>query len=350
VFSLSSRAKKAGAVAGALGVLALSACSSSTQLETGDGGLTKVVYTQSTPTLSFAPVLVARDQGFFAEEGIDLEFSTQESGSVATQALLSDSVQFAGLASTDIASAVSGGAQLTAIQSMMNMTMELCVSQDFMARTGVTPSSPIADRLAALRGENVGITAAGSASDRGLRWLLSEVGGLTPDQDVTVTGVNGASAMNAALQSGQIAGYLLSPPFCETAAKQGFGAVLVTPDEVDQFSRVVLQIVVAQNSFLEANPQVAESFARAMTKGNDYLRDHTAESVAILQKEFPQTDPAIVESAVEDVIAPQVPAGGRFTADGWAATKEILIGSGGRAADLDTSEGGFWTNRYLGDA
>lgn len=338
----------ASAVVVASAMVFLSACASdSGDTSAGSNELIPIVYTQSTPTLSFAPVIVARDMGFFEEEGIDLEFSTQDSGSVATQALLSDSVQFAGLASTDIAGAVANGAQLTAVQSMMNMTLEVCVSNTFLDETGVSTDDSVERRLAALKGHSVGITAAGSVSDRGLRWLLSDQGGLTPDEDVTVVSVNGASAMNAALQTDQISAYLLSPPFCESAVKEGFATVLVAPDEVEEFSQVVLQIVVAQDTYIEENPDVVRKFAAAMTKGNEYIKNNTAEAVELLKAAFPQTDPDIIDDAVTDLIAPQVPAAGAFTEAGWQATKEILIGAGTGSNDLDVSEGGFWTNEFV---
>jgi NitT/TauT family transport system substrate-binding protein len=326
----------------------LTGCASSPSSDSSSGDtLTKVTYSQSTPTLSFAPVLIARDKGFFKDHGIDLDFTTQESGSVATQALLSNSIQFAGLASTDITGAVAKGAKMTSIENMMNMTMEVCVSKKWADSAGVSKTSSVKDRLAALKGANVGITAAGSISDRAMRWLLQDKGGLNPDKDTKIVSVAGASALNAALQSDQIQAYLLSPPNCETAVKAGYGEVLVQPTEMKDFADVVLQVLVANDSYLKGHADIARQFAQAVAEGGDFIREHPTQAAELLQKDFPQTDAAIITNAVTDIIAPQIPKGGMSTESAWSTTGKILDVNGLDGDSLDLSDGGIWTNEYL---
>jgi ABC-type nitrate/sulfonate/bicarbonate transport system substrate-binding protein len=281
-----------------------------------------VRFAQSTPAISFAALYVARDKGFFEQQGVKLDF-------------------------VELQSAVAKGAALVAVQNTSDMTQEVCARKDFIQAKGVSETSPLRDRLAALKGATISITGPGSASDRGMRWLLIKYGGLDPNTDVQLVQIGGAAAVVGAIEQNRVQAYLQSPPNCEVSAARGITVVLIRPDEVPEFQNYIHEVLYTSKDYAAKNGEALSRVATALSMGNSYLTKHPDESVALLQKAFKDVPPEIIESSVRRVILPQIKADGRMTRDGWIATNIVLLESGQIDKPLDISEGGLWTNQYI---
>lgn len=312
----------------------------------GDGPVT-VRLAESIPALSFAPLLVAEQKDFFAEEGVNVEFSQLESGATALQALLGGSVDMVDSASTEVAAAAAQNAPVIAVQGTIKMTLQVCARTQWMEERDITPESPLEDRLAAFKGATLGITGPGAVSDRGFRWLLQEYGGLDANNDVTMTSVGGASALSGALQQGNIQGFLVSPPQCQQAVKDGYGMMLVTPGDVPEFANYVHEVLYTTKSFAEEHPDAVRAVAAAISKGNNLVLDSPDEAISLMQESFAEMDADVIEESMREVIIPQVPRDGLMTTEMWEATSGVLEGSGTITEALDAKEGTLWTNDYL---
>lgn len=304
-------------------------------------------FAQSTPAISFAALYVARDKKFFEQQGVTLEFVELQSGSTAQQALLGGSVDMVDSASTEVASAVSKGALLVAVQNTADMTQEVCARQDFLQAKGISASSPLADRLAALKGTTISITGPGSASDRGMRWLLTKYGRLDPNTDVQLVQIGGSAAALGAIEQNRVQAYLQSPPNCEVSAAKGITVVLVRPDEVPEFHNYIHEVLYTSKEYAATHSEALSRVATALSMGNSFLAKHPDEAVALLQAAFKDVQPEIIAASVRQVVLPQIKADGRMTQDGWTATNTVLLESGQIDKPLDISEGGFWTNQYI---
>ena len=305
---------------------------------------------QSTPAISFAPLIVARDLGYFEQQGVDLQFTELQSGATAQQALIGGNVNFTDSASSEVAASVSKGVPIIAVQNTILMTQEVCVRKDFADSKGITPSSPLKDRMAALKGATISITGPGSASDRGMRWLLQKYGGLDPNKDVQITQIGGSSAVVGAIEQNRIQAYLQSPPNCEVSAAKGITEVLVPPADVPEWQNYVHEVLYASNDWVTKNKEATTRTATAVSMGNNYMLQHPDESIAILQKEFKSVDPKIIEQVVRDTILPRITKDGKMTQAMWEATNTVLVESGQIAKPVDTKEGVLWTNEYIGNA
>ncbi len=314
------------------------------------GPLQTVRMAQSVPALSFAPLYVARDMGYFEQQGIKLEFTELQSGATAIQALIGGNVDVVDSASTELAAGAAQGLPILATQGTVKMTLEVCASKDWMEKKGVGPSSPLKDRMAAFKGATIAITGPGAVSDRAMRWLLQKYGGLDPNVDTTIVQVGGFSAMPGALQQGRIHGFLLSPPTCEIAVKDGSGMVLVKPSDVPEFANYVHEVLFTTRDWAKNNRERLMKTATAISMGNNYMLQHPKESIALLQRFFSSVDPKIVEDSVNQIILPQVPKDGKMTEAEWKATNNVLVESGLIKEPIDTREGVIWTNEYIGDA
>lgn len=333
-------APTAGAPAAAQGAPTPYAPPAGTQLRT-------VRLAQSVPALSFAPLIVARAMGFFEKQGVKLDFIQLQSGTTAQQALIGGSIDVVDSASTEVAGAVARGLPLIAIQNTINQTLELCARSDYLAKSSVTPASPIKDRVAALKGATIGITGPGAASDKTMRWLLIKFAGLDPNKDTNITQVGGAEAMSGALEQNRIQAFLLSPPNCEIAKG---GIVLLKPSEVSEFKNYVHEVLYTTKDWASKNKDLATRTATAISMGNNFMLKYPEQSIEILKKQFSNVDPRIVEATTREIILPQVIKDGKMTEAQWKDTNTVLLESGLIDKALDIKEGVVWTNEYIGDA
>ena len=86
-------------------------------------------------------------------------------------------------------------------------------------------SSSYQDKLKALKGATLAITAPGSGTDLIVRFL-SKQAGLNPDRDLTITALGTADTMTAAITQGRIDGFSLSAPAAENIVKNHGGVML----------------------------------------------------------------------------------------------------------------------------
>jgi ABC-type nitrate/sulfonate/bicarbonate transport system substrate-binding protein len=312
------------------------------------GQLQRVRIAQSIPALSFAALMIARDLKYFEAAGLELQFTELQSGATAQQALIGGSVDLTDSASTEIAAGVANGLPLIAIQNTAMQTLEVCVRKDLLEKAGVTTSSPIQARMAALKGATIGITGPGAVSDRAMRWLLSKYGSLDPNTDTTLVAIS-AGSMSTALEQNRVQAFLLSPPNCEVI-NPAIGLVLLKPTEVPEFKNYVHEVLYTSKDWVAKHPDLATRAATALSRGNNYVIQHPAEAIALLQKDFASVPPQIIEQSMREVILPQIPKDGKMTEAMWTATNTVLYESGLIKQPLDIKEGALWTNQYIGDA
>ena len=345
-----SSAGPASAKPAASGASSASAKPAASAAAKPSGNLPAVRIAQSVPTLSFAPLTVARDLGYFAKQGVKLEFTQLESGTTAQQALIGGSVDFVDSASTEVVAAEAKGAPVQAVEGTMKMTLEVCANKKWMDGKGVTPSSPLAQRMAAFKGATLGITGPGAVSDRAMRWLLQKYGKLNPDTDTTIV-TTGSSGLITGLEQGRLQGFIQSPPNCEVAAATtGAAEVLVKPGDVPEFGNYIHEVLYTTSTWASGHKDLAGKAATALAMGNNYLLQHPQEGTAVVQKAQSKVPPNIVQNAMKDTILPQIPKDGKMDENMWKATNTVLLESGMIKQALDVKEGKVWTNAYIGDA
>ena len=140
----------------------------------GIGGVALMVY---------LPTVLAKDKGFFAEEGLDVEIlDIKGGGSQAASALISGSVDFSANAIDHAIKAKTQGKDLIAVHSHVRLpVMGLVVANKYK---GVIKS------LADLGGHPVGVTSPGSQTHMVLGYLLVKAG--VKPSDVQIMGAGGS--------------------------------------------------------------------------------------------------------------------------------------------------------------
>jgi ABC-type nitrate/sulfonate/bicarbonate transport system substrate-binding protein len=295
------------------------------------------------------PLFVAKEKGFFAEEGLDFEYLEVSSGPLGVASVVSGNAQFTDMGINDAANLLSEGREMLMVYRLMRrVTLNLVVRQEVVDRLGLSRDMPLADRYAALKGLNIGITQPGAVTDIVARFYLRQAG-LDPDRDATIVPVGGASALAAALRTGRVDTYLLSPPTPEQLEQEGIGKIIIksSAGDVPELSDVPFASITVQKDFADTNPDLIGAYVRAIKKAIAFGNANREEGLAIAQVYFPDTPPDVLALSW-DALLPAISGEGTFTEEGNRSYLQILLDGGQLRGGMPPIEDGvLWTNRFV---
>src|SRR6185437_15578155 len=160
----------------------------------------KVTISYVVPTVIYGDLLVGLDQGYFAEEGMEITL-LQAGGGAATPALIAGDVQFSGSPAAAI-SAILKGAKLKVLYiTSSNAAYQLWARNDIKS-------------LSDLKGQPVGVISRGDTTEIAMRYYLAKHN-LSGDY-VSYAPLGNGTARMAAITSGAYPASLLDA--LETAA------------------------------------------------------------------------------------------------------------------------------------
>jgi ABC-type nitrate/sulfonate/bicarbonate transport system substrate-binding protein len=303
---------------------------------------------QAVPTVGAAPIYVAIENGYYSAQNITFNLTQLQSGSTATQAIASGSVDFVNAGSFDVATAVGKGVPLQAFLAFSGVSIETCLSNEVAQSNHLTSTSSADDVMGAMKGKTIGITGPNSAPDLVLRYMLQKHANLKPDVDVKIVSLGSIPSELTALQRGQIDGFLQSPPACEQAQAQGTAQPFLRPAQYPpDLQGMPLGVFYTRTDYIQSHQDALARIAAATVKGANFTRTHTDETLAILKKYFPTVDDETLRDTLVNIIQPITSQDGRMSADGWSKVVGLLRTSGSIDSDVNTNEGGLWTNGLL---
>ena len=215
-----------------------------------------------------ADVVVAQEQGFFEEQGVQVEVQNFSSGLRVAQAVIAGDIQIGASSIEPVINAAAQGGQLSIIGGYAD---RLTVSM-------VTPGTITS--VEGLRGQNLGIQDVGAFREVMTRMVL-ESGGLTPD-DVTYRPIE-ANAYTGALLSGQIASAILqAEQTAETSNQDPSFHELADLYEVEP--DYYYGTYFAQKDWLSCNSDTAVRFLTAVTQAQRVMYGNREETVPIVDE------------------------------------------------------------------
>jgi NitT/TauT family transport system substrate-binding protein len=203
------------------------------------------------PTIDYTPLLVAIDNGYFAEEGIAVEL-VQAQGGVATPALIAGDLDFSGSSSAAI-SAVLKGAHLKVLT-----TGEDRSAYQLWVRPDITS-------LEALKGQQVGVISRGDTTEISLRYVLAQRH--LPDDFISFTPLGATAARIAALTAGTFAAAVIDGgESSDITALQKSGKLRMLID-MHQEVKMVLSGFATSDALIAKKPDLVRRTTRAIYKG-----------------------------------------------------------------------------------
>ena len=210
---------------------------------------------------------VAKEAGFFAEEGIDAEI-VRTAGPIAPMALVANEVELAIMS-----------AYLMIPVAVQNKDVVMLggfsryASMVFVARPDVKGAQD-------LKGKIVGIQRPGDAYEKSARFALRHLG-LDADKDVKMLALGTNDVMWSALQTGRVTATILSPPGTLFARKAGMNFMVDLTDLKLEYQG---STIATRRSFVQKNPQLATRALRAIVRGVNLFKTRKEETMRILAK------------------------------------------------------------------
>lgn len=295
---------------------------------------------QSVPTMSFAPLEIAKAMNFFGYLGVKVNYSTLQSGTAMQEAVVGGSINIGADASTDVSEMIAKGLPGQAIANVMPMTLQVCVNKTWAQQHGLSPTQPLKQRVAGLKSATFGITGPGSLSDAAGRWLAQTYGGISHPTSISV----GSSSLAPSVDANKIQAFLQSAPTCEETSD---GEVLVNPSEVPEWKNYANEVLFTTKSYASSNAAAVTRVATAVDMGAKFIAQHPEQAVQMLEKLYPTIPPSTIEGAFKTGIQPSLAPNVDFTSAMWHNVNTILVGGGTISKPISVTPNTSWTNQYI---
>ncbi|MBI2861558.1 MAG: ABC transporter substrate-binding protein [Chloroflexi bacterium] len=310
--------------------------------------VTKVEVVQSSLTsITYAPAFIAKEKGYFLEEGLDVSWITAGSGAKALAAVIGRSAQIGQAAGPDLVNAVAQGQPAKVFAQLgKGVPGWVIVSKTIADQRGITPKMTLEEKGKAVKGLTFTATSPGSGTDFQLRYFLRKAG-LDPDRDVNITYV-GSDAMLAALEQGAVDGVSHTAPEQTLAPVQAGKAVMVADlaaGEVPGTADIFWMMSLSHRDELERQPQLFEAYARGLWRADKLIAEQDVEARDLLKKTyFPDMDAGLYKLAW-DLTRPTWPKEPTLTPEQLKATVDFRNATS-PPPPVDIKFDDFGTNKF----
>ncbi|HEY0909530.1 MAG TPA: ABC transporter substrate-binding protein [Bradyrhizobium sp.] len=278
----------------------------------------KAVLSQAFQSMLYLPLYVAIDEGFFAQQGLDLTKEIAGSPTVALSAVISGSAQFSIHGPEWTAIAASKGAPVDVIANVVNgAAVWIATAPDFKF-----------DSIKDIKGQKV-VTGLMPTTSTSLFMKLLKENGMDAKTDVNMIQVAiGSEPGPFIAKQADIA--VMYEPGLDQAVAKGMKAVLGFPK---LYGAYAFSCVTARN---DVDPDTAQRVVNGMEMAMRFMAKEPAKTVEIAKKEFPTLDAVVVEAAVKRMLADAVyPPSVDISADALKVAMDTQIALGNLAAQPD---------------
>lgn len=302
----------------ALGLLLL-ACSVLFRGNKEENNLTKVKMAEVAHTVFYAPQYVALTQGFFKEEGLDVEVILTPGADKVAAAVLSGDADI-GFSGSEATIYVYNGEEKDYLKTFAQLTQK---DGTFLVSREKIDNFTLED----LKGKTVIGGRKGGMPEMTFEYALSQ-NGIDPKNDLTIDTSIAFAAMSGAFIGGTGDFVTLFEPNALQVEQQGFGYVVASIGELGGV--VPYTSYSAKISYIEAHPDVIDKFTRAIQRGLDYVHNHSDEEVATaIMSEFPDTSKNdLIEVVKRYRNAETWPTTTNFTEEAFNHLQDIMIQAG----------------------
>ena len=282
-------------------------------------GLTKVTLSEVAHSIFYAPMYVAIEEGYFEEEGLELELVTAFGADKVTTAVISGEADIAFMGSESTIYVYSQNAD----DYLVNFAQLTQRAGNFMVAREPMNDFDWKD----LKGSYVLGGRKGGMPQMVFEYVLKKHG-IDPKKDLTIDQSIDFGSTAAAFAGGKGDFTVEFEPSASALEMEGAGYVVASLGEASGY--VPYTAFSVKKSYLYDNPEIVEAFTNALQKGMDYVNTHTPEEIAqVIQPQFAETDLTQITTIVkryyeqntwkEDLI---------FTQDAFTLLQNILMEAG----------------------
>lgn len=300
-----------------IGVITILTMTFSTPKE--DDNLTTINLAEVSHTIFYAPQYAAIQNGYFEEEGMEINLILTPGADKVAAALLSKDADI-GLSGSEATIYVYNGGEQDYLKTFAQLTQK--DGSFLVSRTPIENFT-----LEDLRGKTVIGGRRGGMPEMTFEYVLRQ-NGMDPKTDLTIDTSVEFAAMGGAFIGGDDDFVTLFEPTALEVEQQGYGYVVASIGELGGV--VPYTSYSARISFIEENPDLIAGFNRAVQKGLDYVHSHSDEEVAeTILSFFPDTslnDLTEVVGRYREINA--WPTTTSFTEESFNHLQDIMIDAG----------------------
>ena len=253
------------------------------------GDIQTIQLNEVTRSVFYAPQYVAISNGFFEEEGLELEITTGQGADKVMTAILAGQSDI-GLCGPEAAIYVYNEGKEDYIEVFAQLTQK---DGSFLVSKEPTDNFSWQD----LKGKTVIPGRKGGVPYMTLEYVIKK-NGLTPGVDVTLDDSIKFDLMAGAFARGNAEYVTLFEPTASMTEDAGKGYIVASVGEAS--GEVPYTAYCAKKSYIANNEDIVEGFTKAVYRGEQWVKEHSAKEVAeIIQDFFPDTTVESLENSVQ---------------------------------------------------
>lgn len=219
------------------------------------------------------PSLVAAQQGFFKEEGLDVEIKPVVRGNLAVEAIVAGSMQFAEVSDVVLFSAINKGIPLVAIGAG---------SRGFTGKMVGASSLGEVKSLADLKGKRIGMQV--GTGVHGVFLVLLQNEGLS-ESDFQISNVRVTDMPTAMASKGTFDAVLGWDPMMQRIVQAGNGKEIISAKQFQEMAEITYPLIlVADKNYVAKNRETVQHFVNAYAKAHKWIRENPDGALQIFSK------------------------------------------------------------------
>jgi ABC-type nitrate/sulfonate/bicarbonate transport system substrate-binding protein len=226
---------------------------------------TKIHISAPSKSLSWFPIHLGRERGFYAAEGLEVDYVIMKP-QIAMQALIAGDVAY----TTALGSTIRAAFRNVPLRVVMTIADKPLFA--LIARPGISS-------VEELKGKLLGISSFGASTDTYARALLRRYK-LVPNQDVKIIALGGGTNRIAAMETGAVDAALIEAPYNVMLERKGFRKILfvgdLIPSPLAGFGTGVEKI--------QRQPEEIQRLVRATLRSIQFAKTNKQESVRSIMK------------------------------------------------------------------
>ena len=260
--------------------------------KTNDNELKKISVNEVARSVFYAPQYVAINNGFFKEEGLEIELTTGQGADKVMTAVLAGQSDI-GFAGPEASIYVYNEGKEDYAEVFAQMTKR---DGSFLVSKTDTDNFSWND----LKGKTVIPGRKGGVPYMTFEYVLKQ-NGINPETDVNLDDSIKFDLMAGAFAGGDAEYVTLFEPTASMTEEAGKGYVVASVGEAS--GEIPYTAYFAKKSYIEKNKDVIQGFTNAIYKGQQWIKQHSAKEIAeVIQDFFPDTDLDMLTKSIQSYI------------------------------------------------
>ncbi|MBI4492624.1 MAG: ABC transporter substrate-binding protein [Chloroflexi bacterium] len=254
------------------------------------------VLVQARAGLAFVPLYVAQRKGFFDAEGVKVAVYEENDEAALAQKLLLEQAQLVvALGGFEVAAQRRGAAVLNVYNYLHRNLRSVAVRADLARELGLTPSTPLARKLAALKGLVVGVPSVEGAGGQEASYY-ARAAGLRPGDDLRIVAAGAGLSLISNLEVGLVDAIVATTPTLEHALARGRAVALVDNPrgEDPELAPYNMASLYTTASLAERYPNTTARLVRAVDRATQWVATSAPERVVETIRPFFQDEDFVV--------------------------------------------------------